>query len=56
MVRDLGVDAVLSVHFEYEMPHDRAKSARPEVRKETIAVMKRDVEAITSRLQMAGLE
>ncbi len=55
MIRELNIEATMSVHFEYPLPHDRARAAGAEVRRQTIAVMKRDVDAIKTFLVHAGL-
>ena len=47
MVTHLGTaSGPMSVHFEYPLPHDMEKKASPAVRRQTLAVMKRDVERL----------
>ena len=51
MVRELDTaSGPMSMHFEYPLPHDIEKNAGPEVRRQTVEVMKRDVKALKAML------
>ena len=43
MTRELAVSGPISLHFEYDLPHDAGSSNRDEIKKHTVAVMKQDV-------------
>lgn len=55
LVRELNINATMSVHFEYPMPHEIAKISGEAVRQGTIKTMKRDVDALKNLLAAAGL-
>ena len=44
MTRSLDIEGPISVHFEYKLPYDINKNNQVAARKETIQVMKRDVD------------
>lgn len=50
MTRSLGINGPISLHFEYDMPHETNNGDRAEVKKQTIAVMKQDVDFLKSQL------
>ena len=54
-VKELGIAAPISVHFEYEMPEEDKALSESEKLKQTIAIMKKDVNTLRGYLSEAGL-
>ena len=49
LAEEYQIAGPISLHFEYGLPHDRHGSRTPEVKEETIRVMKRDVNWLKDR-------
>lgn len=54
-VKELGIKAPISLHFEYDMPEKDELLSESEKVKQTITVMKRDVNSLRTYLSDAGL-
>ena len=54
-IKDYGIRVPISVHFEYPLPSEDDSLSPEEKRKQTIAVMKKDVDTLRGYLAEAGL-
>lgn len=54
-VKEMNIRVPISVHFEYEMPEKDESLSESEKVKKTVAVMKKDVDALKGYLSDAGL-
>lgn len=52
LIKDLGVTGPVSLHFEYDLPDPSSKAER---KRQTIAVMRRDLSALRDLMADAGL-
>ena len=54
-IKDYGIRVPISVHFEYPLPSEDDSLSPEEKRKQTIAVMKKDVDTLRGYMAEAGL-
>lgn len=54
-VKEMNIRVPISVHFEYQMPEKDESLSESEKVKQTVAVMKKDVDALRGYLSEAGL-
>lgn len=55
LIKAYGITAPISVHYEYKMPEHNQALSESQKRKETIVVMKKDVNTLKGYLKEAGL-
>lgn len=55
LLKEYGINAPVSVHFEYEMPEHHKNLTEQEKRRQTITIMRKDTDALRKYMNEAGL-
>lgn len=55
LLKEYGISAPISVHFEYEMPEHQKNLSKKQVREQTVQLMRKDLDTLKTYMKEAGL-